>query len=668
MLCRAAEKISRLLHPLHRSREDNVNEDWIAALTSKLSARYSRVSVKASHEIEKMAYTANTGRIYLEHLHIHPVRFFLTFTQQVVDGVDPVAEDFIAIQFIREMASITNAPIIFTSFIVSNAFESSQNLVGIIGTHYSSQLSNQMFSILGSLTILKVPADFLSNVGSGVKDFFYEPIQGLVHGPEEFLTGLEAGTFSLARGVVVAFVRGAADVTYLLSDNLASLTSDEAFIGERNLFQKQLMHTKSAQRTVHDTLAIAGTNVVRGFQSAASGIIAQPRVHFSKQGASGLVIGAGLGIFGALVKPVVGLGDAAVVVMNHGLEATTATSLKDNKRLRRALPNAPAASDTKTKLVCYDEMSAKIQQQVTRGETVDDVYLGHILTRHHLIIASEKYLWIIENNSIEPMCINWGEIAYFEAVRNGIKIDVFSMRGTQSHVLRMRQNELSALRELLTLKLDHSSLVGTSFTNLQGIKVNQSGHDFGSLNIPKELEELDGEESIIQSCHDRVNLLGSFMPHYFRDLDQVSWLIINSLTQLFYGLSSRRCVVVGLINATNESIQIKSTNMVEGGSPCHVIHTIEYDTSSAVLHPGGILMCVGWGAVPNSMQTGRVMISIETNSFACSLADSISHTSNVDVLTGYKVGFLEKSFDESGWWAKYWMLLQSDDSNEELDS
>lgn len=668
MLYRTAETISRLLHPFHRSREDNIKEDWIVALTTKLSARYSRVSVKASHEVEKMAYTANTGRIYLEHLHIHPVRFFLTYTQQEVEGVDPVAEDFIAIQFIRDMASITNAPIIFTSFIVSNAFESWQSLVGIIGTHYSSQLSNQVFSILGSLTILKVPADFLSNVGSGVKDFFYEPIQGLVHGPEEFLMGLEAGTFSLARGVVVAFVRGAADVTYLLSDNLASLTSDEAFIGERNLFQKQLMYTKAAQRTVHDTLSIAGTNVVRGFQSAASGIIAQPRFHFSRQGASGLVIGAGLGIFGALVKPVVGLGDAAVVVMNHGLDATTATSLRDNKRLRRALPSAPSTSHTKTKLVPYDEMAAKIQQQVTKGETVDDVYLGHILTRHHLIIASKEYLWIIENKSIEPICIKWEEIAYFEAVRSGMKIDVFSRQGTQSHVLKMRQNEISTLKELLTLKLDHASLVGASFTDLQGIKVNQSGHVFGSLNIPKELDELYDEESIIQSCHDRINLLGSFMPNYFRDLDQVSWLIINSLTQLFYGLSSRRCVVVGVINATNESIQIKSTNMVEGGSPCHVIHTIEYDTSNAVLHPGGILICVGWGAVPNSMQTGRVMISIETNSFACSLADNISQTSSVEVLRGYKVGFLEKSFDENGWWAKYWMLLQSDDRNEEFGS
>jgi hypothetical protein len=666
MFRRTAETISRFLHPLHRSHDDQIDEKWTVALTSKLSARYSRVRVKASHEIEKMAYTANTGRIYLEHLHIHPTRFYLTFTQQEVEDTDSVSEDFIAIQFIREMASITNAPIIFTSFIVSNAFESSQSLVGIIGTHYSSQLSNQMFSILGSLTILKVPADFLSNVGSGVKDFFYEPIQGLVHGPEEFLTGLEAGTFSLARGVVVAFVRGAADVTYLLSDNLATLTSDEAFIGERNLYQKQLMYTNSAQRTMQDTLAIARNTVARGFQSAASGIVEQPRAHFSRQGASGLVIGAGLGIFGALVKPVVGLGDAAVVVMNHGLEVTTESSLKGNTRLRRALPNVFSESLTKTKMVCYDEMSAKIQQQVTKGETVDDVYLGHILTKKHLIIASDKYLWIFENESVEPRCINWGEISYFEADRSSMKIDVFSKQGTGSHVLRMGQNELASLRELLMLKLDEASLVGTSCTDLQGIKANQGGHVFGSLNIPEELDELDDEESIIRSCQDRVSILGSFMPHYFYDLDQEAWLLINSLTQLFSGWSSRRCVVVGLINATNESIQIKSTNMVEGGSPCHFIPTVEYDANNAVLHPGGVLLCVGWGAVPSSTRTGRAIISIETNSFACILADS-SQSSSVEVLSGYKVGFLEKSFDESGWWAKYWMLLQADNSDEEVE-
>ena len=663
---KTAETITRFLHPFHRSKEERIDKNWIAALTKKLSTRYSRVRVKASHEIEKMAYTANTGRLYIEHLHIHPIRFYLTFTQQDVDIIssDAVSEDFTA-QFIRDMASITNAPIIFTSFIVSNAFESSSSLTGIIGAHYSSQLSNQMFSVLGSLTILKVPADFLSNVGNGVKDFFYEPIQGLVHGPEEFLVGLEAGTFSLARGVVVAFVRGAADVTYLLSDTFATLTSDEAFIGERNLYNKQLMYANSNQRTVQDTFAIAGTNVARGFQSALSGIVEQPRAHFSRQGASGLVIGAGLGIFGALVKPVVGLGDAAVVVMNHGLEATAASSLKGNRRLRRALPTVSSGSEIKTKMISYDEISAKIQQQVTKGETVDDVYLGHVLTEEHLLIASDKYLWIFLNESIEARCIDWNIISYFEPISGyGMKIDVFTKQGSQSQMLRMGENEISSLRKLLQLKLDESSLVSTSYANLPGIKANQGDHVFGSLNIPVELDELDDEDSIIQSCHDRVNMLGSFIPHYFRDLDQEAWLLINVLTQLFSGLSSRRCVVVGLINATNESIQIKATDMVEGSSLCHVIPTIEYDTNNAVLHPGGVLLCVGWGAVPSSTQAGRVRIGIETNAFACSLADSISETSSVEVLSGYRVGFLEKSFDESGWWAKYWMLLQADNSKD----
>jgi len=38
----------------------------------------------------------------------------------------------------------------------------------------------------------------------------YEPIQGLVKGPAEFLEGIESGTSSLARGVITGLVRGAA--------------------------------------------------------------------------------------------------------------------------------------------------------------------------------------------------------------------------------------------------------------------------------------------------------------------------------------------------------------------------------------------------------------------------------------------------------------------------
>ena len=52
--------------------------------------------------------------------------------------------------------------------------------------------------------------------GTGVRDFFYEPINGLVHGPAEFFEGLENGSLSLVRGVFVGVVRGAANVTGVL--------------------------------------------------------------------------------------------------------------------------------------------------------------------------------------------------------------------------------------------------------------------------------------------------------------------------------------------------------------------------------------------------------------------------------------------------------------------
>lgn len=57
----------------------------------------------------------------------------------------------------------------FTSFVVGHVFESPQALFRVISTHYSSQLTKQVFGILGSLAIFGAPADFISNVGASLK-------------------------------------------------------------------------------------------------------------------------------------------------------------------------------------------------------------------------------------------------------------------------------------------------------------------------------------------------------------------------------------------------------------------------------------------------------------------------------------------------------------------
>jgi hypothetical protein len=423
-----------------------------------MSEKFSNPDRRAPREVEQMILTANSGRIYFEQLHLHPVRVTLTFTQEWMEW-NPGTGGMI-FQFIRGMASIANAPVTFTSFVVAHVFESPQALFRIISTHYSSQLTKQIFAIIGSLAILGAPADFISNVGTGVRDFFYEPINGMVHGPAEFLAGLEVGTQSLARGVFVGVVRGAANVTDLVNTNLAGLTTDDSFIDERKAHQRMLTDAMSrgeTKRTIRDSLYLAGASVARGVKSGVVGIVEQPTMYASRHGPIGFVKGVGKAIVGAVVKPVVGVGDAAVLVMNHVSEATSDKQVlpKVPKRLRRGLPRVSSDKPHCVQLVPYDERAAKAQTIVTGGETVDDVYIGHVNIPGHLIIASEQCLWAIDRNTREPWCVRWEEISHFGMLDGStMRITVFSQTGLKSFIFPVDNRvEFADLHRLLEMQL-----------------------------------------------------------------------------------------------------------------------------------------------------------------------------------------------------------------------
>jgi vacuolar protein sorting-associated protein 13A/C len=346
---------------------------------------------------------------------------------------------------------------VFTSFIVGHVFEAPQALFRVIMTHYSSQLTKQIFGILGSLAILGAPADFISNVGTGVRDFFYEPIQGAVHGPRKFIEGLEAGTESLARGLFVGIVRGTANVTDAVNSNLAGLTTDDDFIDERRAHQRMLtdaMSRGALHRSFSESLSLAGASIARGIKSGALGIFEQPTIYASKHGPVGFVKGVGKAIVGVVVKPVVGLGDAAVLVMNHLSDATSKTQVpRIPKRLRRALPCRSTEKPNCVRLEPYDERAAKAQKIVTGGESVDDVYLGHINIPSHLIIASEQCLWAIDKRSRDPWCVSWEEISHFGILEGGVPVVVFSQTGLRTYTFDVEtEEEGMRLHELLAMQ------------------------------------------------------------------------------------------------------------------------------------------------------------------------------------------------------------------------
>jgi hypothetical protein len=676
---RTAENIAGFIQPLGEAQEEH-NQDpraWISDVTGRMARVFRTDNDRTSVDVNTAFSTANWGRIYIEQLHLHPIKLGLTFTQEWMEW-KPGVEGMMIFQFIRGMASIANAPLKFTSFVVGHVFESPEALLRIVGTHYSSQLTKQIFGIVGSLAILGAPADFISNVGTGVRDFFYEPINGLVHGPAQFIEGLEAGTQSLARGVFVGVVRGAANVTEVVNSNLAGLTADDEFLDERKAHQRMLTDAMSRGETSRDfreSLYLAGASVSRGFKSGTYGIWEQPTLYASKHGPVGFVKGVGKALVGAIVKPVVGVGDAAVLVMHHVSDATSDKVFlpKIPKRLRRALPRATREKPFNVRLLAFDDRAAKAQKIVTGGETLDDIYIGHVTISSYLIIASDQCLWAIDKRSREPWSVSWEEISHFGMQENDkMRISVFGQTGLRSYVFEVDDSAQFALfHKLLAMQANkmgngsinsslHGGLENISKYSIPGIKSLQVNHVFGSCNNTRKRlnSTIKDEIDVIEQCFARVKKLGSGSREFFKTLDEEAWALINSWGQVFSGLSSRRCIAASVINGTGFDIQIKSTKLVEGGSPCYSIPTKEFDAEQGVLHPGGAIIFFGWGVVPNLLQAGNVFMTIETNAFVTDLSDHKGRDTYAEAMPSYQVGFLEKSYDDSGWWAKYWLLVR----------
>jgi len=188
------------------------------------------------------------------------------------------------------------------------------------------------------------------------------------------------------------------------------------------------------------------------------GIVEQPTRYASRHGAGGLIQGVGKALVGAVVKPVIGIGDAAVLMMNHVSEATSdkVQLLRIPKRLRRALPRVAIENGKKSvQLLPYDEKAAKAQKIVTAGESIDDIYIGHINTSTHLIIASERSLWAISRHNRKPWCFSWEELSHFSVLDNrNMKITIFSQAGFKPFLFKVdNAKSLSALYDLLSMQV-----------------------------------------------------------------------------------------------------------------------------------------------------------------------------------------------------------------------
>lgn len=208
-------------------------------------------------------------------------------------------------------------------------------MLGRIGKHYSVGALGQLSALLGSFDALGNPVGLISNVGTGVKDFFYEPLEGIssesgvIAGVAQ---GVAKGTGSLVSKTMDGTFNAASKISGSVGGGLAGLSMDDRY--QRIRAQKKAREATS----VADGLVMGGREFGRGLYEGVTGIVAEPYRNMKKAsekegaGTGDAVVGFGKGVvkgvIGMAVKPAVGVLD---------LTSRTTEAMRNMSRLDQTL-------------------------------------------------------------------------------------------------------------------------------------------------------------------------------------------------------------------------------------------------------------------------------------------------------------------------------------------
>lgn len=230
-------------------------------------------------------------------------------------------------------------------------FANLEEVICFARSHYSRGAARNALEIVGSLRAIGNPLGLARGVLRGIEDLVREPVQGLIEGvddaaPEAFALGLRRGASSLVRHTV----GGTADSLACITGNFSRAASHLAFDGDyrRRQARKDIrrgVHTgpRSKDAALFEGLADGFDSAVGGLVDGVTGLVQAPIRGAERGGAAGAIRGVGKGVLGLVVKPVVGVADAATDVL-RGIRATTDADAAAQRSAMEYIENSTSSS------------------------------------------------------------------------------------------------------------------------------------------------------------------------------------------------------------------------------------------------------------------------------------------------------------------------------------
>uniref|UniRef100_A0A669F4A6 Vacuolar protein sorting 13 homolog A n=1 Tax=Oreochromis niloticus TaxID=8128 RepID=A0A669F4A6_ORENI len=344
-----------------------------------------------------------------EYFHISPIKLHLSFSLST-GGEDGLKEkrdsELIPVQSLNLLlksigATLTDVQdVVFklAFFELNYQFYTTQQLQSEVLRHYSKQAIKQMYVLVLGLDVLGNPFGLIRGLSEGVEAFFYEPYQGAIQGPEEFVEGMALGVKALVGGAVGGIAGAASRITGAMAKGVAAITMDEEY-------QQKRRETMNKQPSgLREGLTRGGKGLVSGFVSGITGIVTKPIKGAQKEGAAGFFKGVGKGLVGAVARPTGGIIDMASSTF-QGIKRAAETS-QDIQSLR-----PPRFIHEDGVIRPYKEregLGSQMLQKIENGRFASYRYFAHAkVNESDFLMITKRGIFFVTKGTFGQLTCEW---------------------------------------------------------------------------------------------------------------------------------------------------------------------------------------------------------------------------------------------------------------------
>ncbi|XP_041957413.1 vacuolar protein sorting-associated protein 13A isoform X2 [Alosa sapidissima] len=344
-----------------------------------------------------------------EYFHISPIKLHLSFSLST-GGEDGQKEkrqtELIPVQSLNLLlksigATLTDVQdVVFKLgfFQMTYKFNTRSQLQWEVIRHYSKQAIKQMYVLVLGLDVLGNPFGLIRGLSEGVEAFFYEPYQGAIQGPEEFVEGMALGVKALAGAAVGGLAGAASRITGAMAKGVAAMTLDEEYQQKR----REAMNRQP--RGLKEGLARGGKGLVSGFVSGITGIVTKPIKGAQQEGAAGFFKGVGKGLVGAVTRPTGGIIDMASSTFQGIKRATEPSQDVDSLRPPRFIHDDGVIRPYRER----EGLGSQMLQKIENGRFAKYRYFAHAkVNESDFLMITKRGIFFVTKGTFGQLTCEW---------------------------------------------------------------------------------------------------------------------------------------------------------------------------------------------------------------------------------------------------------------------